>query len=47
MNEFIKRGWKIKNIDINAWASPEGEESFNQGLSQRRSESAHKYIQNE
>ncbi|MCD4789307.1 MAG: outer membrane beta-barrel protein [Bacteroidales bacterium] len=47
MNEFIKKGWKIKSIDINAWASPEGEESFNQGLSQRRSESANKYVQNE
>ncbi|MCD4666021.1 MAG: porin family protein, partial [Bacteroidales bacterium] len=47
MNEFIQNGWEIKNININAWASPEGEESFNQGLSQRRSETAQKYIQNE
>ncbi len=42
MQEFISNGWEIKSIDINAWASPEGEESFNQGLSQRRTESAQK-----
>jgi len=45
MNEFINNGWEIKSIDINAWASPEGEESFNQGLSQRRTESAQKAVQ--
>ncbi len=43
MKDFIAKGWEIKSIDINAWASPEGEESFNQGLSQRRSETAEKY----
>jgi tetratricopeptide (TPR) repeat protein len=47
MNEFINRGWEIKDISINAWASPEGEESFNQGLSSRRTESAQKYVQTE
>jgi len=47
MNEFINNGWEIKSIDINAWASPEGEESFNQGLSQRRTESAQKVVQKE
>jgi len=25
MKDFIEKGWKIKSIDINAWASPEGE----------------------
>jgi len=45
MKSFITKGWEIKSIDINAWASPEGEESFNQGLSQRRSETAQKYAQ--
>jgi tetratricopeptide (TPR) repeat protein len=35
---FLRQGWKIRDIDINAWASPEGEESFNQGLSERRSQ---------
>ncbi|MCD4696213.1 MAG: outer membrane beta-barrel protein [Bacteroidales bacterium] len=46
MNDFIGKGWEIKSINISAWASPEGEESFNQGLSQRRSETAEKYSQN-
>lgn len=45
MKDFVAKGWEIKSIDINAWASPEGEESFNQGLSQRRSETAQKYTQ--
>lgn len=38
LKQFIDNGWKIKNIEINAWASPEGEESFNSGLSERRAE---------
>jgi Flp pilus assembly protein TadD len=45
MDEFIRRGWEIKSVDIDAWASPEGEESFNQGLSERRSQTAQKYTQ--
>jgi len=40
---FINLGWKIKNIDINAWASPEGEESFNQNLSDNRAKTALSY----
>jgi tetratricopeptide (TPR) repeat protein len=47
MKDFIANGWEIKDINVNAWASPEGEESFNEGLSQRRSESAQKYVQKE
>ncbi|MBN3034066.1 MAG: outer membrane beta-barrel protein [Bacteroidales bacterium] len=45
LNTFIENGWKIRDIDVHAWASPEGEESFNQGLSQRRSETGRKYIE--
>jgi len=45
MNTFVAKGWEFKNIEINAWASPEGEESFNQGLSQRRSETGQKYVE--
>lgn len=41
---FLKKEWKVKSFDINAWASPEGEESLNQGLSDRRSKTADKYI---
>jgi tetratricopeptide (TPR) repeat protein len=47
MVNFIEKGWEIKNIEIDAWASPEGEESFNQGLSERRAESAKDYVQKE
>lgn len=42
--EFLAQGWKIKDLAINAWASPEGEESFNEGLSERRSVTGEKYI---
>lgn len=45
MNDFINKGWEIKSIDIDAWASPEGEESFNQGLSKRRAETGQKYTE--
>ncbi len=41
---FIKKGYTIRDIDINAWASPEGEESFNQGLSERRAHTARKHL---
>lgn len=41
LKQFIDKGWEIKNIEINAWASPEGEESFNAGLSERRAEKGH------
>ncbi len=47
MNAFIAKGWEMKDVDINAWASPEGEESLNQGLSEKRSETAQKYVQAE
>jgi len=45
--DFLKKEWKIKNIDITAWASPEGEETFNQGLTDRRSKTADKYIKDQ
>ncbi|MCD4746322.1 MAG: outer membrane beta-barrel protein [Bacteroidales bacterium] len=44
LNEFLAQGWEIKDITINAWASPDGEESFNQGLSEKRGETAKKYL---
>jgi tetratricopeptide (TPR) repeat protein len=43
LEEFLRQGWRIRDIDINAWASPEGEESFNQGLSERRAQTGLKY----
>ncbi|MCX7697394.1 MAG: hypothetical protein N2Z72_06860 [Bacteroidales bacterium] len=44
--DFIAKGWKIKSIDIQAWASPEGEESYNADLSKKRGDEAKKYIEN-
>ncbi len=40
----VDKGWEIKDITINGWASPEGEETFNEGLSQKRAETAAKYM---
>ncbi len=44
--DFVSQGWVIKDVNVNAWASPDGEEAFNQGLSDRRSKTAHKYMEN-
>jgi len=46
-NTFTQNGWKIRNIDINAWASPEGEETYNQNLSDNRAKTAQKYLNDE
>lgn len=37
---FVRRGWDIKEVTIDGWASPEGEETFNNGLSERRASTA-------
>jgi len=42
--DFIKRGWVIKSIEVNAWASPEGEVAYNEELSEDRAESTQKYV---
>lgn len=40
LNDFVSKGWEIKDVVINGWASPEGEETFNDGLSERRANTA-------
>jgi len=40
----LYKGWKVKSIDIQGWASPEGEETFNQGLSEHRAQTMEKYV---
>jgi tetratricopeptide (TPR) repeat protein len=45
LKDFINLNWKIKSIDINAWASPEGEEQYNANLSNDRAVAAKKYIE--
>ena len=42
--DFVRQGYEIKEINIDGWASPEGEETFNEGLSERRSNTAHTYM---
>src|ERR1035437_5645169 len=44
LNDFINKGWQIKNIDVDGYASPDGEESFNQGLSANRSVTGKQYV---
>jgi tetratricopeptide (TPR) repeat protein len=45
LNDFITKKYGIKNIDITAWASPEGEEKHNAGLSENRAKTANKYTE--
>jgi len=42
--DFVGLGYKIKDINIDGWASPEGEETFNQGLSENRTKTAQGYM---
>jgi tetratricopeptide (TPR) repeat protein len=44
MKDFLALGYKIKDISIDGWASPEGEETFNQGLSENRTKVGQKYV---
>jgi tetratricopeptide (TPR) repeat protein len=42
--DFVALGYKIKNVEITGWASPEGEELFNRDLSENRATTAHNYM---
>jgi len=44
LDAFLQQGWKLKNIEIDGWASPEGEETFNVGLSENRSTTGNTYV---
>ena len=41
----MEKGWLLDDITIDGWASPEGEETFNAGLSERRAQTALKYME--
>ncbi len=41
----MENGWLLDDITIDGWASPEGEETFNEGLSERRAQTALKYME--
>jgi len=43
LNKFLKKGWEIKSVELNAWASPEGEIAFNEELSENRASTGHRY----
>lgn len=47
INDFLAQGWDIKDITINAYSSPEGEETYNANLSENRAATADKYIHKE
>jgi outer membrane protein OmpA-like peptidoglycan-associated protein len=44
LQAFIKQGWKLKSIEIDGWASPEGEETLNANLSENRSKTGNTYV---
>lgn len=44
LKDFVRKGWKIKNVELNAWASPEGEVDFNENLAVDRAETGKAYI---
>lgn len=44
LKSFMSRGWELQKINIDAWASPEGELSLNEELSQERAKVAKNYI---
>jgi len=46
ITEFIERGWELKSVDVDAWASPEGEIAFNVELSENRAETGQRYVMN-
>ena len=42
--DFIALGYKIKDINIDGWASPAGAENLNQGLSEKRTKSGYDFM---
>ncbi len=45
VDAFLEKGWEIKDIAIDAWASPEGEIDFNDNLADDRAERAQSYME--
>jgi len=44
VDAFLQQGWKVKSINMDGWASPEGEETFNANLSENRSKTGQKWM---
>ncbi len=47
MKKGQQKGYIFNNIDVSAYASPDGEERLNAGLSERRAEETAKFLNNE
>lgn len=45
MEEFLMKGWEVKDVNIDGWASPEGEIDFNTNLADDRAASVNKYME--
>ncbi len=44
LDDFVKQGWRLRDITIDGWASPEGEETFNVNLSENRAKTGNQYM---
>jgi len=44
MDEFLTKGWEVKDVNVDAWASPEGEISFNNNLADDRANAVNKFM---
>ncbi len=44
VKDMLQKGWKVRSIDMNGYASPEGEETFNAGLSENRAKTGNKWM---
>lgn len=47
VTQHMQKGWEVKDINIAGWASPEGEETFNNNLSGNRSRTARGHMEGE
>lgn len=47
LKEFALNNWVKNKMELSAWASPEGEEKYNENLSKDRAKSAEKYFRSE
>jgi len=45
LKNFMNKGWEVKDIEVDAWASPEGEVDFNDNLADDRALAANKMME--
>lgn len=44
LENHIRKGWQFHSIEVNAWASPEGEVAFNEKLADNRSKAGERFL---